>query len=141
MQPLPQSVLIIDDSEPERYLIRRFLKKAGVTKTIFEAQHGQQALQFLTDQAGEAREKHPDDFPPTFILLDINMPIMGGFEFLEEFAKLRVREPWLSTVVFVMLSSSERPEDVQRAMKYDFVKQYLSKAVLSAESLRQLLVE
>ena len=70
--------------------------------------------------------------------VDINMPRVNGFEFLEQFEVLR-HELDYQSVVLIMVSSSQREQDRERAESYDFVKGFLSKMPLSDGVLRQAL--
>lgn len=68
-------ILLVDDSPPVRYLTRRALAERKLSGIIFEAADGQEALDYiiLTGQM------------PDIILLDVNMPLMDGLEFLQEY--------------------------------------------------------
>lgn len=127
------SVLIVDDSEIDRYILQRHLLKCGV-EHIIEQEDGSTALEFLEDFEHN-RDVHGDKFPPTVIFLDINMPKINGFDFLDKFAKLRKKYS-LDTCIIMMYSSSEREEDKKRATNYDFVQEYLIKGEISSEQLR-----
>tara|TARA_R110002012_G_scaffold272480_3_gene458059 strand:- start:1413 stop:1829 length:417 start_codon:yes stop_codon:yes gene_type:complete len=125
-------VLIVDDSELDRYILRRQLRLIGVDK-VEEKDDGSTALDYLRDYETNIRLL-PDKYPPIVIFLDINMPKVNGFDFLKEFAVLRTQLALLSCVV-VMYSSSERREDKERALKYEFVQRYLVKGELNEEFL------
>lgn len=118
------NVLIVDDSELDRYILRRQLTALGV-ENIVEKNDGSTALAYLEDYDRNYR-LFPGKFPPLIIFLDINMPNVDGFDFLEAFAKIRMQFDLRSCVV-AMYSSSERSEDKERAMKYEFVSRYLVK--------------
>lgn len=134
------SVMIIDDDDVDVYLLKRTFKKAKFECEVFEAENGQVALDFFTNDE-EKSEKFGAPYPPSIIFLDINMPIMGGFEFLEHFAELKVKRDDLKAVVFTMFTSSERPEDIEKANSYDFVKGFVTKGSLTAENLKQKIHE
>jgi CheY-like chemotaxis protein len=128
------STLIIDDSEADRYILKRLIKKAEISEHIFEKENGQEALDFLADYEVNFKED-PEKFPPILIFLDINMPVMGGFEFLVEFEKLQKIHDYSGSVL-IMFTSSEREDDKAKALSYDFVKGYLYKMPNSAEELK-----
>jgi CheY-like chemotaxis protein len=127
------SALIVDDSEIDRYILKRQLKEAGVID-VFESDDGSSALAFLENHE-ENCKIHNKKFPPEIIFLDINMPIVGGFEFLEKFAELRNRLA-LEPCVIMMYSSSERAEDKEKASNYNFVKGYLTKGEMDIRELK-----
>ncbi|TDF42026.1 response regulator [Alteromonadaceae bacterium M269] len=126
------NALIIDDSEIDRYILSRQLKQIGIT-SIVEKDDGLAGLNFL-DAYDENKLKAGDSFPPNIIFLDINMPQINGFEFLERFKALRAKHELLSCVI-MMYSSSERQEDKDRAYAYEFVKDFVVKGESSAEEI------
>ena len=128
------SVLIVDDNPDDRYLLRRLLRRAKLAEHVFEAENGQEALAFFTDRAAQER-RFGEHFPPMVVFLDINMPLIGGFEFLERFKELRAAQGYTSTVI-MMFSSSERPEEHERASAYSFVKGFITKLPNGADDLR-----
>ncbi len=128
------SVLIIDDDEVDRYLLKRLLKDTKFNFEVFEADNGSSALEFLNNPS-DVIAKDENLFPPLIIFLDINMPIMRGPEFLEQFAKVR-EQIYVQSCVIMMFSSSERKEDRESALQYDFVKDYLVKGSFSSADLR-----
>lgn len=138
MEALQCSVLIVDDSESDRYIIQRLLKRAAVQGDIHVASHGQEALDFLKDYKNN-RLTYPNGFPPDFIFLDINMPIMNGFEFLEAFAELKAKDNRYQSIVFAMVTSSNSSDDIKKANEFGFVENYITKKDMSLETLQKLL--
>lgn len=130
------SVLIIDDSEIDRYILTRQLNEIGVDG-IFECADGAEALTFLQERE-KNQQAYPDKFPPVVIFLDINMPLVGGFEFLESFANIREELAYQSSVI-MMYSSSEHPDEKAKALKYEYVTDYVVKGSVSAEQLKEKL--
>ena len=131
------SILIIDDDESDRYLLKRMLKRKKLVDVVYEVGDGKHALELFTD-LGARERAYPDWQTPDIVFLDINMPLMGGFEFLEAFERLRER-PEYQSVTFVMLSSSGRPEDRERALDYDFVTDYVVKQPSSPVEICEML--
>ncbi|MEP7376760.1 MAG: response regulator [Chitinophagaceae bacterium] len=102
-------VLVIDDDEPTNFFTQMILEESGCTHHIKIAQSGQEALDYLIQsEAGNNPVLYPC---PDLIFLDINMPAMDGWEFLEECKKLNVD----SRIIVVMLTTSLFPEDKLRA--------------------------
>jgi CheY-like chemotaxis protein len=102
----PVTIMVVDDDRVDTMAIRRSLRELQITNPVIAAKDGIEALERLRGENG--REKVNDPF---LVLLDLNMPRMGGIEFLEE---LR-RDPVLQqTLVFVMTTSSA-VEDRARA--------------------------
>ena len=138
-RPLLPSVLIVDDSDTDRYILRRMLERSETTERIFEATNGAAGLELLkgfhaNDPEGKSEEC------PAIVFLDINMPVMNGFEFLDAFAELR-QEGACRSVVLVMFTSSTHPDDRAAATRYDFVHGYLTKMPASPDALRELVSE
>lgn len=131
-----QSLMVIDDDEVDQYIAKRTLKKLGFTGKLFQQNDGLSAIEFLSNFSNN-KESWPEEFPPSLILLDINMPRMNGFEFLEAFKELRTGCDSLNALVIMMFSSSERPEDIERALKFDFVRDYMTKP-LTKENLKTI---
>ena len=128
------SVLIVDDDKDDVYLLRRLIQESGLSQEIFEADDGSTALEFLMDYDRNHREE-PDKYPPILVFLDIDMPIMDGFEFLMRFSTLR-EQSYDSACAFMMFTHSDHPRDRERILQYGFVKGYISKMPRSAAELR-----
>lgn len=112
---------IIDDSEMDNFLNKTILQTIHYAHTIDSFCNPAVALKDLqmVSKNGE-KEKIPE-----VIFLDINMPLMNGFEFLEEFEKLP--QDLFSHVRFYLISSSEDPEDVEKIKKFPKILRYLNK--------------
>lgn len=122
-------VMLIDDSESDLLYTRIILQRAAVPYEVQAFESAREALAALKD--GSA--------PVDLILLDINMPGMNGFEFLEAYQALRGDQQ--ADAVVVMLTSSPDAADRDRALAFDCVKGYVTKPIdrASADSLVELL--
>jgi CheY-like chemotaxis protein len=111
-----RAVLVIDDSEPTRNLVSRLLSAAGWT--VDSAENGRAAI------------NHIEQARPDLILLDLMMPEMNGFDFLE---MLRKNEEWRSIPVIVITAKELTPDE--RARVIGKVDQVLQKGTYSREDL------
>jgi CheY-like chemotaxis protein len=107
MQERVINILLVEDDEVDVMNVRRAFKKGGVTNPLFTASNGLEALNMLRGQRGQNSV-----VPPTrrLILLDLNMPKMGGIEFLKV---LRADPELMSTPVVVLTTSAEDRDRVQ----------------------------
>lgn len=119
-------ILLIDDDEISNFINERKLKSAGIANRIDVCISGMRALQLLKEML-DAGEPGPE-----VILLDINMPIMDGFGFLDEFDKLN--ESFIHGVRVAMLTSSLEKEEVRRSYEYKNVVDFINKP-LSTEKI------
>ncbi|WMJ75011.1 response regulator [Cytophagaceae bacterium ABcell3] len=101
------TLLLVDDDEINNFLNERLLKGLNIANQIKVAKNGKEALSFILDEC-IART----NLCPEIILLDQNMPVMDGFEFLEEFHRLDFENK--HDVVIYMLSAASEPADKER---------------------------
>lgn len=116
------TLMLIDDSEIDQMIYRRIAIKSGLVRDLLQFMDAVKAFEYLSDL---------DNQRPDLILLDINMPGMDGFEFLEAATEKLGAE--LCPIV-VMLTTSLNPKDEERAMSFSVVREFLSKPL----TLRQL---
>lgn len=102
-----KSVLLIDDDKATNFYNRLVLEKMCFTEEICMVENGQEALEFLKSGI---KGEYPQ---PDLIFLDINMPIMNGWEFLEAYKKLSINQK--GKIIIIMLTTSLNPEDQTRA--------------------------
>jgi CheY-like chemotaxis protein len=124
-----RKVMVIDDSYIDRYIAQTMIAKEKFAREVIPMESGPDALEFLQTAYENNAEL------PGLVFLDINMPEMNGFEFLEEYAALP--EPIRHTCTIIMLTSSLNPLDKERAEQNVYVQQFVNKP-LNRESLRTL---
>ncbi len=125
-------ILLIDDDEPTHYIHERIIEEVGCTEKIVALQSGRQALEYL-------KSKTDGQYPqPDLIFLDINMPAMTGWGFLENYRELDKDQQ--GRVIIVMLTTSLHPDDEQKAQSISEVNRYFIKP-LSPEMLQEILEE
>lgn len=103
MSAAPFHLLLVEDELADALLFQDMLAEQDQDITVHHVQNGQEALDFLT---------RPDQtFRPHLIVLDLNMPIMNGHEFLERVKAI----PEVRSIPVLVLSTSEHPSDIHRA--------------------------
>lgn len=112
---MDKDVLLIDDNPIDLMINEKTIERYNKKLNIFKAASGEEALNLLS--SGEVK--------PNCILLDIKMPIMNGFEFLDELDKLNIDKNF----EIHMLSSSIDPSDLQEAEDREIVGSYIEKPI------------
>ena len=124
------SIMLIDDNDIDNFINERLVKAYYFAKNVYVHTSTRSALEFLKNLEGTLEEM-PPELIPTHILLDINMPILDGFHFLDEFEKL---SPKLSSQIkVVMLTTSLNPMDIERSRQYKSVKKFIHKPLTENE--------
>ena len=118
-------ILLVDDDESCNEFHQLIIEKTACTEKVEVAYDGEEALAFLKSSINGV---HPE---PDIIFLDINMPGMNGWEFLEEYKKL---EGEIKSKIVVMLTTSLNPNDKTRAEKTGCVDEFRSKFLSSKYS-------
>lgn len=123
-----KKILLVDDDGTSHFIAERILRQSGAEVNLLTAWHGREALDIVREVC--QREECPE-----LILLDIKMPVMGGFEFLEQLQEAA----GLSTAAIriVLLSSSTHHLDVTKAKEYPVIG-FLEKP-LTLEKLSEFL--
>lgn len=133
-EPKYRNVMLIDDNEIDNLINQKMIEAAAITKHIYTHTGAKSAIEFLRNIE---KLEVADKVLPDVIFLDIDMPLMDGFQFLDEFEKFGNLVKKKCKIV--MLTSSINPQDFNKAKKYLNVKLYLNKP-LSHESIIELKV-
>jgi CheY-like chemotaxis protein len=122
--------MLVEDDPITTMLTEMVIKRAPRVQRVTPMKNGLSALRELQKRI------HGNEDLPDLILLDINMPVMDGWDFLTEVGKLAP----LEQVPVVMLTSSVDPADIARASQSSRVKAYLSKPV-NVQALEKVLAD
>jgi CheY-like chemotaxis protein len=123
-----RNILLVDDDEVFHLLSNKLLQRLGITKDIYTARNGKEALDFVLSHDFSKEGPH-------VIFLDLNMPIMNGFAFIEALKNRDVSDK--GKIVIVIVSSSQDPTDLAKAKELG-IKHYLTKPI-SEDSIREVL--
>lgn len=121
------NLLVIDDDDINIFIIKKIVEKTGLDINMVSKGNGQQAIEYIKESVAI-----PEQFP-NLMLIDINMPIMNGWEFIEAYQMLNIQQ----SVDMYILSSSVYENDIEKTKSYISVKGFISKP-LSIERLKEL---
>ena len=128
------AVMLVDDNEIDNLINQKMIEASNICEHIFIHSGAKSAIEFLKNI--EKLAKGPLDlYLPEIIFLDIDMPLMDGFQFLDEFERLS--DSIKNQCKVVMLTSSLNPQDMNKAKKNQFVLKYINKP-LTQENLKKL---
>ena len=122
--------IVIDDSKLDCFIAEKIIKNTGKSESIKSFLQAKDALQYISTAP-------TDDHSHTIILVDIQMPVMNGFEFVEAFEELPTNITTHYTIY--VISSSINENDLNRVHNFASVKQFLNKP-LTSNNLALLLV-
>lgn len=115
------NILLVDDDAGVNFINSMLIQAIDITDSIEITINGKEAINYLTGkdkyEGNEAKNTQPE-----LILLDINMPIMDGWEFIEEYQKLQN-----SKSIVVMLTTSLNPADRKRAGNISAISEFITK--------------
>ncbi len=124
--------LLVDDDEASNFIHKLLLNRSGVVNQIDTALNGQEAFTLLSDCLEHLDNEH---CWPDYIFLDLNMPVMNGWEFLNKLNSLIDKAKHLPKIY--LLTSSANPDDEVRAQQIPSVTQFLKKP-LTLDLLSQI---
>ena len=112
------TILLVDDDEISNYITESLIAELEITRSLAVVTDGKQALEYIKAHP-VVKEEEPGHI---LVLLDLNMPVMDGFEFMEVYQQ----QAWSEKVSIVMLTSSNNPKDMSKAKNFHFAG-YLQK--------------
>jgi len=130
-------ILLVDDDEPTNFLNRMTVEEVDCAQHVKVIPSAREALDYL-QCSGRPSPLSRDCPKPEIIFLDINMPAMDGWEFLEKYEAFPVDHK--SSVIVIMLTTSFNPEDELKARQIPSVKEFRNKP-LTHEALEEILVK
>jgi CheY-like chemotaxis protein len=137
MQQKLNCILLIDDDEPTNFISKMLIEESNCSEHVQVTQSGEAALDYLTK--GKSPKGQPELFPcPDLIFLDINMPAMNGWEFLDRYENLDGN--YKGNVITVMLTTSLSPDDRLKAHNNSTISKFETKP-LTLEKLNRILTE
>src|SRR5450631_714265 len=116
-------ILLIDDDEPTNFLNKLTLEQSGCARFVQVVQSGLEALEYLRGENQFKGLPRPD-----LIFLDINMPAMDGWEFLEEYRELHKEQQ--ADIIMIMLTTSLNPDDEIRIKEFPEIAGFENKPLL-----------
>ncbi|MFT2010662.1 response regulator [Pontibacter sp. 13R65] len=135
-QPTLDLVLLVDDDDTTNYLNKRLIGEMQVAKEIMVLKNGKEAIEYLSEACNNKDES--EKRCPDLIFLDIKMPVMDGFTFLEEYQRRGLDAS--EHIIIMMLTSSASFYDLERIKNYKRVKKHYSKA-LTKHDLKEIMAE
>ena len=121
------TILLVDDDSDDNHFHQIIIREMDIVEKIDVVINGLEALAYL---------KKENQMPPELIFLDINMPKMNGWEFLEQYKYLDAKQK--AKVVIMILSTSANPDDIKRAKEIEDVSGFETKP-LTKETLAEVL--
>jgi CheY-like chemotaxis protein len=115
-------IMLVDDNPDDNFFHEREIKKVNQENVVITKDSGIEALEYLKSK----KEPHSD-----LIFLDINMPGMNGWQFLEEYNQLD--KELQSQAIIIMLTTSDNPDDIAKSKKISFVTDYITKPLTKAK--------
>lgn len=121
------TICLIDDDEIYQFVMRKIVEglEANLVKKVLSFGDGEAAIEFITNNISNYSQL------PNIILLDINMPIMDGWQFMDEYVRLKPRIG--KKILIYMVSSSKNEEDIEHAKRISEISDYLVKPVTHEE--------
>jgi CheY-like chemotaxis protein len=120
-------ILCVDDDPITLMLCKMVISKSSFSKEIITAQNGEEAINYFDELKLNNLGSDIKNYPQ-LVFLDLNMPVMGGWEFLDLFTSNKYA-PFFKETKIIVLSSTIDPQDIEKAKTYPMVLDFLSKPI------------
>ncbi|RKQ42693.1 response regulator receiver domain-containing protein [Roseivirga pacifica] len=124
-------ILLVDDNDADNYYHQMIIEEVGCAEAILALENAFDALDYI-----KSVDESVEQATPNIIFLDINMPGMNGWEFLDEYEKLSKEQK--ANVMVIMLSTSQNPDDKIKAKAKYGILEFVNKP-LTEETLKKLI--
>ena len=121
MGTMIEAILLVEDDPGHALLIKKNLRRGGITHDIVVLDDGQKAVDYLFMQGAYATDEHA---PPPLILLDLNLPVLSGYQVL----KIIKNDERTKQIPVVVLTTTDNPQEVARCYAYG-CNMYITKPV------------
>ncbi|MBL7910881.1 MAG: response regulator [Bacteroidia bacterium] len=125
-----KNLALVDDDEIFVFLTKMTIEESNIVDMVKVFRNGREAINFLNENS------HDPTQLPEVILLDLSMPVMDGWQFLEEYIVLKPRIG--KKIVIYIVSSSISPDDIQKAKNINEVTDYIIKPVTKEHLVEML---
>ena len=122
-----RKILCVDDDPITLMLSKKVLEKIDFSEIIDTANNGEDALNYL-ETVKKEHLRNADFVVPELLFLDLNMPVMGGWELLDELMENEYNS-YFPDLKVIVLSSTIDPKDIEKSKTYPMVLDFLSKPI------------
>jgi CheY-like chemotaxis protein len=129
-----EKILCVDDDTITLMLCKKVIERVAFAYEVLTAKNGEEAIIYF-DELAQKQQNHTASYPK-LTFLDLNMPVMNGWEFLDTYLKNGYCEIF-PEAKFIVLSSTIDPQDVEKTKGYPMVIDFLSKPI-TKEMLEEL---
>jgi CheY-like chemotaxis protein len=120
-------ILCVDDDAITLMLCKKVIERVAFANEVLTSKNGEEAINYFNELAPKLQTDQNTSYPK-LIFLDLNMPVMNGWEFLDTYLQNGYQDLF-SEAKFIVLSSTIDPQDVLKAKSYPMVIDFLSKPI------------